>query len=215
VNGDTTVTYARPGPTPWLSASLWRRASPSSQAITAVLTTRDVADRCVVELPSLPMVRFPLPPATQRKELWRDWLKIGWQQRGCRRCYSRERANTPTACVTRCKIIEDKDFVDYFLVVADAIQFAKEHDIGVGPARGSSAGSLACWLLRITEVNPMLYPDDLIFERFIDVTRKTCPTSTSTSTASAERGYDYLVASTARVRRQRRHLHQVQGQEQP
>jgi DNA polymerase-3 subunit alpha len=46
------------------------------------------------------------------------------------------------------KIIEDKDFVDYFLVVADAMRSGPRiTDIGVGPARGSSAGSLACWLL--------------------------------------------------------------------
>jgi DNA polymerase-3 subunit alpha len=58
----------------------------------------------------------------------------------------------------RSSIIEDKDFVDYFLVISDAVRWAKDHDIGVGPCARKRAGSLACWLLRITEVNPMLYP---------------------------------------------------------
>jgi DNA polymerase III subunit alpha len=165
---------------PWTDAMVVRKLVATgltkSQAIRAVLTTRDVADRCVVELPSLPMVRFPLPPGfASSKELWREWLKIGWQQRGVDALPPRTRREYAARIRHEMQIIEEKDFVDYFLVVADAIQFAKRADIGVGPARGSSAGSLACWLLRITEVNPMLYPDDLIFERFIDITRKDLP----------------------------------------
>jgi len=66
------------------------------------------------------------------------------------------------------KLIEEKGFADYFLVIADMCDYAKEHML-VGPARGSSAGSLVCWLLNITEVDPI--PHGLIFERFIDVNR--------------------------------------------
>ena len=69
-------------------------------------------------------------------------------------------------------LIEEKGFEHYFLVIADMVSYAKKHML-VGPARGSSAGSLVCWLLGITEVDPI--PNGLIFERFIDVNRSDFP----------------------------------------
>lgn len=69
-------------------------------------------------------------------------------------------------------LIKDKDFEDYFYLVADLCIFAKKHML-VGPARGSSCGSLVCYLLFITEVDPIPY--DLLFERFIDVNRMDYP----------------------------------------
>ncbi len=66
------------------------------------------------------------------------------------------------------QLIEEKGFADYFLVITDMCEYAKGHML-VGPARGSSAGSLVCWLLGITEVDPLQH--DLIFERFIDINR--------------------------------------------
>jgi len=66
------------------------------------------------------------------------------------------------------ELIDEKGFADYFLVIADMCRFAKSKML-VGPARGSSAGSLVCYLLSITEVDPI--PHGLIFERFIDVNR--------------------------------------------
>lgn len=70
------------------------------------------------------------------------------------------------------KQIQLKDFDSYFLVVADLVRFAKTKML-VGPARGSSAGSLACYLMEITEVDPI--PHDLLFQRFIDVSRSDLP----------------------------------------
>jgi DNA polymerase III alpha subunit len=70
------------------------------------------------------------------------------------------------------ELIESKDFVSYFLIVADLMQYAKSKML-VGPARGSSAGSLVCYLTRITEVDPI--PPRLIFERFIDISRSDLP----------------------------------------
>ena len=70
-------------------------------------------------------------------------------------------------------VIKDKDFASYFLVVADMIQFAKSNDILVGPGRGSAAGSLVCYLLGITEVDPIEY--DLLFFRFINPERNDFP----------------------------------------
>lgn len=70
------------------------------------------------------------------------------------------------------EIIKAKAFDSYFLCVADLIRFAKKKML-VGPARGSSAGSLICYLLRITEVDPIKY--SLLFYRFIDISRSDFP----------------------------------------
>ena len=70
------------------------------------------------------------------------------------------------------KLIADKKYEDYFYIIADLIGWAKEKMI-VGPARGSSCGSLVCYLLNITTIDPIPY--NLIFERFIDVTREDLP----------------------------------------
>lgn len=70
------------------------------------------------------------------------------------------------------KLIKSKDYESYFLVVADLVRWAKSCML-VGPARGSSAGSLACYLLQITEVDPLQH--ELLFERFIDVSRNDLP----------------------------------------
>lgn len=70
------------------------------------------------------------------------------------------------------KLIHDKGFKDYFLVIADMIMEAKKTML-VGPSRGSSAGSLVCYLMGITEIDPILH--ELMFERFIDVTRLDMP----------------------------------------
>lgn len=69
-------------------------------------------------------------------------------------------------------MIKRKNYESYFLVVADLVVWSKERML-VGPARGSSAGSLVCYLLRITEVDPLIH--GLIFERFIDVNRDDLP----------------------------------------
>jgi len=70
------------------------------------------------------------------------------------------------------QLIEEKNFQDYFYIVADLVAYAKEHMI-VGPGRGSSSGSLLCYLCGITNVNPIKF--GLLFERFIDVTRADLP----------------------------------------
>lgn len=70
------------------------------------------------------------------------------------------------------ELIAEKEYESYFIVVADLVQFAKTKML-VGPGRGSSSGSLVCFLLQITEVDPL--PHNLIFERFIDVNRHDLP----------------------------------------
>ena len=70
-------------------------------------------------------------------------------------------------------IIIQMGFPGYFLIVADFIQWAKDHQIPVGPGRGSGAGSLVAWALRITDLNPLRYA--LLFERFLNPERVSMP----------------------------------------
>jgi DNA polymerase III alpha subunit len=69
-------------------------------------------------------------------------------------------------------LIEEKGFGDYFYIVSEMIQWSKQHMM-VGPGRGSSSGSLVCYLLGITMVDPIPY--NLLFERFIDINRLDLP----------------------------------------
>jgi len=70
-------------------------------------------------------------------------------------------------------IISGMKFPGYFLIVADFIQWAKRHDIAVGPGRGSGAGSLVAYALTITDLDPLRF--DLLFERFLNPERVSMP----------------------------------------
>ncbi len=71
------------------------------------------------------------------------------------------------------EVIISMGFPGYFLIVADFIQWAKRHDIPVGPGRGSGAGSIVAWALEITDLDPIEY--DLLFERFLNPERVSMP----------------------------------------
>jgi DNA polymerase-3 subunit alpha len=70
-------------------------------------------------------------------------------------------------------VIEKMGFPSYFLIVSDFIRYARENGIAVGPGRGSAAGSIVSWSLRITEIDPLRY--DLLFERFLNPDRVSMP----------------------------------------
>lgn len=144
-----------------------------AQASQAIFNAYEIAQRCTVRLPKIDNLRYPLPDGYDDPvSLFRRWCNDGWKYRGL--------ADLPDVqrYVERAKyemaLIEEKGFVDYFLVVSDAVKFAKDSGIPVGPARGSAAASLVCYVLRITEINPMLFPT-LLFERFIDANRHDLP----------------------------------------
>lgn len=129
---------------------------------TAILNSIGLAANCNVELPHAQMVKYI------GKDCIEDWCKRGAKERNI----NIEEGEYADRYHREMKLIKDKDYVDYFLVVADAIRYAKTK-MAVGPGRGSSAGSLVCYLMRITEIDPMTY--DLYFERFIDVNRFDLP----------------------------------------
>jgi DNA polymerase-3 subunit alpha len=126
-----------------------------------------LGERCTVALPRAESLRFD----TDNPEvLLEEWIGRGIVYRFGGGGLNAEYA----ARVDReVKIITEKGFVHYFLVIADMVRWAKEQGILVGPGRGSVAGSLVSYLLGITEVDPI--PHKLFFERFIDVTREDIP----------------------------------------
>jgi DNA polymerase-3 subunit alpha len=146
-----------------------------ADAIAAVQTSADIGEECCVTLPRLPIPSFPLPKGWDSvKDYWRAQLNAGWKFRGFDKLPLAERKRYRERLRYEVDLIEQKEYVPYFLITQDAVVFIKDQGIPVGPARGSAAGSLAAFVLRITEVDPMRFPL-LIFERFIDVTREDLP----------------------------------------
>ena len=148
------------------------------QAIQAIVATEEIAQECNVTLPKMPMVKFPLPDGYRSSlDYWRDQLLEGWKLRGINKLSAARRNEYRRQLVREMKLIEEKQFVDYFLLVQAGVCFVKDNGHPVGPARGSAGASVCAWLLRITEVDP-LRPDFnglLRFERFIDSERMDFP----------------------------------------
>ena len=104
--------------------------------------------------------------AVDTRTVLRHWLNEGWKYRGFDRLPARDKAEYIERVNYEFGLMESKDFLDYFAVLGDVVRQAKDRGVAVGPARGSAAASLCCYLWRITEVNPMAYPS-MLFERFI------------------------------------------------
>lgn len=143
-----------------------------TQAEEAIDNTALIAERCSVKLQKLAPLTYP--GSEPSDVLWRKWIEEGWYYRKINKRSEEERARYRSRLKYEMSIIEGKNFTDYFLVVSDVVKFAKNKGIPVGPARGSAAASLVCYLLRITEVDPVQFPN-LVFERFIDTTRQDLP----------------------------------------
>ena len=136
--------------------------------VEAVRNTVRIADLCEeYDLPKADPVKFGID---NPYETLIDLCRKGWKKRKIpKQKWDEYRARL----FRELELIKEKNFVDYFLVVADMVQWAKSQGIMVGPARGSAAGSLTSYLLGITEVDPLEW--DLLFERFIDVSRHDPP----------------------------------------
>lgn len=125
-----------------------------------------IYDMCNVELPKAENVRYPFEGDL------RQWCIDGAAKKGIDISDVDTVDSYGHRLERELQLIADKNFTDYFLVVGDMIAAAKETML-VGPSRGSSAGSLVCFLTGITEIDPIKY--GLIFERFIDVNRFDMP----------------------------------------
>ena len=113
--------------------------------------------------------------ATKHEELFRFWLSEGYRYR---KRTNVEMQQNPQLYKDRiqmeCSVIQPiPGYVDYFLMCSDLVRWAKDNGILVGPGRGSAAGALVCYLLRITELDPLQFP--MLFERFISADRTDLP----------------------------------------
>ncbi|UAJ16154.1 DnaE-like DNA polymerase III [Microbacterium phage TinyMiny] len=106
------------------------------------------------------------PTPVDTRTVLRHWLNEGWKYRGFDKLSPKLKKEYIERVNYEFGLMETKDFLDYFAVLGDVVRQAKDRGVLVGPARGSAAASLCCYLWRITEVNPMEYPS-MLFERFI------------------------------------------------
>lgn len=130
----------------------------------AIANTVKVANLCEsFDLPKARVVQYGVEDTYSAVV---DWCREGWKARKIPRAVWPEYKHR---LFHELGLIREKGYLDYFLVVADMVRWAKENGIMVGPARGSVAGSLVAYLMGTTEVDPIRW--DLLFERFIDVSR--------------------------------------------
>jgi DNA polymerase III alpha subunit len=144
----------------WRGAVLWHVAPADAEA--ALLTRGVVLASCRAELRRATLLS-PKKERTLRELCEAGAARIGVDLSGG--AY-RDRLEVEL------RTIDEKDFADYFHILADVVTWSRKRML-VGPARGSSAGSLVCFLTGITTVDPLKY--DLVFERFIDANRSDPP----------------------------------------
>jgi DNA polymerase-3 subunit alpha len=139
----------------------------------AIESTLEVAEKCNLELPAgvYHMPNFPIPEDAGVKDLDDYLTKLSHEG------LNKRIKNVTTAETDRLneelEIIKKMEFSGYFLIVADFVKQARIDNILVGPGRGSSASSLVCYALGITNVNPLDY--NLLFERFMNPERVSMP----------------------------------------
>lgn len=114
------------------------------------------------------MPKFPTPDGVDATDLLKDKCLTGLRQR-----VPNANENYHSRLQYELSIITKMGFADYFLIVADYIEYARSKNILTGPGRGSSASSLVAYTMRITDVDPLQY--GLLFERFLNPERITLP----------------------------------------
>lgn len=147
----------------------------------AVQNTVEIAKRCTVniQMGKYFLPEYPVPEGMTEGDFFRKISLEGLEKR-----LERILDKSAPDYAMRRKIYEDRltfeldiiiqmGFPGYFLIVMDFIQWAKDHDIPVGPGRGSGAGSLVAYVLLITDLDPLQY--DLLFERFLNPERVSMP----------------------------------------
>ncbi len=140
--------------------------------------TLEIAEKCdlKIHLDSTSIERYPQYPMGDSSEDRNDYLRRLTQE-GLERRYGRDRALNDTVLHERMEVelalLKEKNFTSYFLIVWDFINWAREHDIPVGPGRGSAAGSLVAFCLGITDIDPLRF--ELVFERFLNPERVSPP----------------------------------------
>ena len=136
----------------------------------ALENTQKIADRCHVDFTfgKYKLPHFEVPSGYDSWTYLRKLCYDGLEER-----YPGHSDDLKERLEYELATIHDMGFVDYFLIVWDFIHYAKSHGIAVGPGRGSAAGSIVSYCLKITNIDPIRY--QLLFERFLNPERVTMP----------------------------------------
>ncbi|MEK6698682.1 MAG: DNA polymerase III subunit alpha [Nitrospirota bacterium] len=146
----------------------------------AISNTVKIAERCNLELElgKYHLPHFPVPEGSTRESYMAELARKGLEERfqeveAVRGAGSIDREAYKKRLAFELEMIGKMGFAGYFLIVWDFIRYAREHGIPVGPGRGSAAGSLVAYSLRITDLDPIPY--NLLFERFLNPERISMP----------------------------------------
>ena len=148
----------------------------------AVQRTLEIAERCHLKLPreEHPFPHFAVPDGYALESYFEKMAQEGFEERRAHLSAQAQRGllRHPLAAYERrleeeIRMIQQMRFAGYFLIVWDFIRYAREQGIPVGPGRGSAAGSLVSYALRITDIDPLQY--GLLFERFLNPERVSLP----------------------------------------
>lgn len=166
----------RPDADDWFAADEFHFASPEDMADRfanfpeALRRTGEIAEMCALELPlhQVRMPRYATKDGRSADEVLREAARAGAVRR-----YGTLSPEVEARLEHELAVICDMGYADYFLVVADFIRHAHQQGISTGPGRGSAAGSLVAYALRITDVDPIRHK--LLFERFLNPARVSLP----------------------------------------
>lgn len=139
-------------------------------ALQALENTQKIADRCHVEI-EFGHTKVPHFEVPEGYDSWTYLNKLCHE--GLDKRYGADAPKYLQKLDDELAVIKNMGYVDYFLIVWDFIHYAREHDIMVGPGRGSAAGSLVSYTTGITDIDPIRY--NLIFERFLNPERVSMP----------------------------------------
>ncbi len=139
-------------------------------ALEALENTQKIADRCHVEI-EFGVTKLPKYDVPEGYTSWEYLNKLCFE--GLQRNYVQPDGALTERLQYELSVIQKMGYVDYFLIVWDFIKFARDHDIMVGPGRGSAAGSIVSYCLGITNIDPIKY--QLLFERFLNPERVSMP----------------------------------------
>jgi len=154
---------------------LFRDHLPDEVIDLAVATTVEVAEKVepyhIMGEPRIP--NYPVPPTHTADTYLEEVTWTGLLERFNRKFRSEVEPTYRERLDYELKMIQQMGFSTYFLVVWDYIKYARDHGIPVGPGRGSAAGSLVAYALKITNIDPVHH--GLLFERFLNPERKSMP----------------------------------------
>lgn len=139
-------------------------------ALEALENTHKIAERCHVEI-KFGVTKLPKYDVPDGYTSWGYLNKLCFD--GLSERYDPVTDELRERLEYELSTIKNMGYVDYFLIVWDFIKYARDHDIMVGPGRGSAAGSLVAYTLGITQLDPIRY--DLLFERFLNPERVSMP----------------------------------------